>query len=447
MTTADFKYILSDNILGSPTNRVMILFNEYPGDIVTPIYNKIDAIAVRATNRNRIQLEQATNIVITVPNNGPILNISLVNTTIPLRTINKSYVENYYLYEIFPEEQRPIITAPTTGSFGYEVYTSEVIIEPGSFDEAYTNSSYNPQISNATEFRKSVFIFESERLKGQDAPSNLVPILAGTAQPASVQDSNYTDTGLVNGKYGGTKITYITNQGIDPFLAGQFFEGAVFNKDTPDEDAISLAAQNAVEWLPLFVAGQTRIPRQYVEDVRLSFYIDPLDEDYFTYTAGQTLFRTRTIDQEGNWVNGYYSQTTPLSQQLQIGDLLKVEINSTIPSTFLEEVAQVQPRTGLFTVNDEGQTGPYEYLSIEGRVWMTVKRGYNGTAKGTWSVDTGSASTQAKLYRIKPQQIYTIAGSKIDTLGEGKLVVKGFDETLRIAPGGIVVGGSKPVVS
>ena len=449
MTTADFKYILSDNVLGSPTNKVMILFNEYPGDILTPIYNRIDAIAVRVDNRNRIQLEQATNIVITVPNNGPILNISLVNTTIPLRIINKSYVENYYLYEILPEEQRPIIITPTTGSFGYETYISEVIIEPKSLDERYTNSDYNAVINNATEIRKSVFIFESERVKGQDTPSNLETILAGTAQPASIQDSNYTSVGWIGGRYEGTKITSIQNQGVNPFLSGQFFEGAIFNEDTPDEDAIGLAAQNAVEWIPLFVSGQSRIPRLYLEDMGLAFYINPLDEDFFAYITGTTYFRMRSIDEAGNWLNGFYPQTTynATRRQLYVGDLLKVQINSTIPSTILEEVVELQERTGAFTVADEGQTGPYEYTGIDGQVRVTVKRGFNGTPKGTWNVDTGSASTQPKLYRIRPQQIYTIAGSKIDTLQEGKLVVKGFDETLTINPNGQVVGGNNPVVT
>jgi len=48
------------------------------------------------------------------------------------------------------------------------------------------------------------------------------------AQPASVQDSNYTDTGLINARYNGTKTSEADFSGISPAIAGMTIEAALY---------------------------------------------------------------------------------------------------------------------------------------------------------------------------------------------------------------------------
>tara|TARA_R110002153_G_scaffold114096_2_gene256751 strand:- start:14034 stop:15728 length:1695 start_codon:yes stop_codon:yes gene_type:complete len=48
------------------------------------------------------------------------------------------------------------------------------------------------------------------------------------AQKAAVQDSNYTDTGLINARYNGTKTSEADYSGISPAIAGKSFQAALY---------------------------------------------------------------------------------------------------------------------------------------------------------------------------------------------------------------------------
>jgi len=95
---------------------------------------------------------------------------------------------------------------------------SEIIFNPY-ISTVFNNSSDNPILSNATILRKANYIQQVDRNEDPIQPTNLSQILLNQAQPAEIQDSNYTTAGIINARYVGSKLNSGSVPGNDPALS------------------------------------------------------------------------------------------------------------------------------------------------------------------------------------------------------------------------------------
>ena len=414
MTIPDFKTILSDSILGSSGAGIITLFNTASVDTST-----IDAVAVRIGQLTVNDLRQATQLSFKTPSGSEYLHISLQSSTIPRRLINTSVVENYFVYEIYPPEQRAVILTPNTSSDGYlEDPNSDYLLQPTLTLKRFATSDYNVLVGSIDESRESTYIVKSDRSSTRTTgsllnPLNISSIVAGTAEPADVQDSNYSSITWINGRYEGSKITTLTNGGTDPFIQGTFFEGAFFGKDIQDAIILSASAAGNLEYTQNFSTGKLETPRYVVEELNLS-------------TAAISYNSTTTFLQ-------LTSSTAPLNKNLTLGDLFVFSGSA----GFSQEVLRLTAPTGSLGQ----QYFPYEYLlrtPTKETAQIRVLRGYSSTKATT----IPSANL---CYRIVNTKIYTLIGAKIIPATQSKLIIRGTNEVLYLSSDGLIISGSNRV--
>ena len=137
----------------------------------------------------------------------------------------------------------------SSGSFDSDQNGSFNLIPSASVDEAvlmdpfivgsFTNSDFEPLLSNAVTLEPNSFRFVVDRNESQINPKNYDAIVSRSAVKANVQDSNYTDSGLINARYDGTKLNSGSVVGDDPGLSFISFGGSIH---TDDSDNGSIAA-------------------------------------------------------------------------------------------------------------------------------------------------------------------------------------------------------------
>jgi len=91
---------------------------------------------------------------------------------------------------------------------------------------------YNATLNNAQEIRRSFKIVVADRKQDTALPTNFDAIYEGTAEFAEIQDSLYSDTGWINGRYNGSKTTADNYSGLVPSISGRSFKGEVFSENT-----------------------------------------------------------------------------------------------------------------------------------------------------------------------------------------------------------------------
>ena len=123
----------------------------------------------------------------------------------------------------------------------------------------FTNSDFEPLISNATSLEPNSFKFVVDRNEDQINPKNLEAIVNRSAVKAKVQDSNYTDSGLINARYDGTKLTSGSIQGDDPGLSFVRFGGSIHKDDADNATIAAINPQERVIEQIYFNFDKTRI--------------------------------------------------------------------------------------------------------------------------------------------------------------------------------------------
>ena len=414
MTSSDFKTAIQNNIIGNNTRKVLLNYNIYPGSIY-----KIDDIAVRIVD-NLQQLQQATTISLVAPTSGDTLYIAVDSSSYPVRVVDRQVVNDYYLYSILTENQRVVVSNPVSAS-----YYTDVLIEPEAGISAQILQDYSAIQGSIQNSRESQYIAHSDRVyvtsDSKTNPTNLYSILNNTATPAQVQDSNYTSTGWINGRYEGSKITTLTNHSTDPFVQGTFFEGAFFGIDV-DDLYISEIAPSDLTYGQYFYSGELNSLRYTLEDTHLLVLADL----YYS-------LNTANIQFASNAGLGY-STVKPLN----IGELFRINIYtnpgfSPKEYSLSTEVFQMIPPTG------SQQYFPYTYYAAtSGTTYLNVemRRGYNET------VSTSTVYAESMLYKIIPTRVYNIKGSFAQPLTQGKMRVKGTTDVIYIGSEGFVVSGS-----
>jgi hypothetical protein len=86
---------------------------------------------------------------------------------------------------------------------------SDLVVLQPYLDENFYVSEYNVLAGNAVIPRYSALYMDVDYTTNTIRPSNLASIISGSATRAAVQDSNYTDTGWINARYNGTKVSSI----------------------------------------------------------------------------------------------------------------------------------------------------------------------------------------------------------------------------------------------
>jgi hypothetical protein len=96
----------------------------------------------------------------------------------------------------------------TQNAFPTIVSPVDTYLDPNIYSPfPYPNSDYNPLINNAVIDRVSEYFQDVDYATNQLVPVNFQRIISGTAEPAAVQDSNYTSYRVINPRYNGSKNT------------------------------------------------------------------------------------------------------------------------------------------------------------------------------------------------------------------------------------------------
>lgn len=148
----------------------------------------------------------------------------------------------FYYFTVTPAE---ILTDLSSEPIPIENLNQSVSFLPFLQDIQFSSNEYNAIFSNAQEPRKSNLTVESDRIKGRILPTNFDAILAQSAAPAYIQDSNYSSQGWSNSRYDGSVSSKDNYGGVTPSISARAFQGAVFDDDTED-DAICLSDNRIV---------------------------------------------------------------------------------------------------------------------------------------------------------------------------------------------------------
>ena len=388
MTLAEFKFLLQPgNTLDSVDRDVNI---SYTG-------SRIEAIAVRITGENLIQLQQANTILLKAPESGSVLNISLESTQVPIRTVNRERVGNYYLYSIIEQSQQPIMTVPPTplGILPSEEYFTDVIILPSTEGGVFEGSDYDVLLNNSMNNRLSTYLQVSDRAErsgGTTNPINLPSILIDNATLASIQDSNYSDTGWINGRYDGTPTTKLTFGNIDPAVTGKSFQGSSYSLDISDN----------------IISNQAEADRVYETLLHTS------NTDYPEYSIRAINYTVDTPVSASETTIGITGPLTAGDPGISPGDLITVFGVSEI----IKVISIVRTPS-----------------SINIKYQLEVIRGWNDTQAIEYN---GSINPRV----TKPVQIFEVNRSRLTNVNKSKIYIKDNETILFIDDLGQVVSSS-----
>ena len=204
------------------------------------------------------------------------------------------------------------------------------------------------------------------------------------AQKATIQDSNYTDTGLINARYNGTKTSEGDFSGISPAIAGMEVEVALypFSGLTTELDKIcssSLADRNIETVLFDGTGTQPIVGEKLVGSI--------INPDVLTNSVNDNSFR---LDIAKGAV-------------VSVGDILVIEQEKVQILNINTATKQPNPLT-------PGSTDIRTYILYDNYLKLTILRGYDGTI-----VAAHSDGTQVR--RVGGSRLYTTAGSRIKPIG------------------------------
>jgi hypothetical protein len=397
MTYPEFKYTLQNGGLEAIQDIVVVNYNLYPDSNY-----RVDAIAI-LIDGNLTQLQQATAITTVIPETGQSITINVETSLTPFREVERSRVGDFYVYNIITENQRPIISGvPTNG----EQYDMAVSIEPVVAVGSYNYNTYNPLIGNTITDRESSYIVHSDRgtttLETKTNPVNIQSILSDRAIHASVQDSVYSDTGWINGRYEGTKTNAEKYGGIDPTITGISFTGAYYPINIADATISAATTDTRTIKEYFYIPGKgitTAIPVVTVPS-------DPSAPAAVYEASGPTSPTRTSFDFE---VTSGATEVTPI----QVGDYMYLYN--------VDEIVKVE-----------------QVERVGGTTNTTVKRYMFGTNPNpTTSVVTTTARVMKDISRI-----YQVENNRIEFVSEGKVWIQASGDILRMDELGYSATGS-----
>lgn len=290
-----------------------------------------------------------------------------------------------------------------------QVSPGQLIFTPGINGAGFQEGGYNALQGLAENIRQSEYIMQADRISyintGAGLPTNIDQLQTNSATKANIQDSMYSSTGWISGRYEGTKLDTSTNLGADPALQGTFFEGVLFSINADDSTIQQLAGTGAVTYEELFFSGTGTgdIPKCILTN------------------TGLEVLSNFTSNNDSVLKLSSYPLTIPLWPKS--GDILTTRIDPGAQGEFYKMIRQ-----------PASSADPYLYISLSSfELWLGVQRGYNNSPRNN-VISTGA------LYKISPTKIYKLANNLVQPVRQGKLIVKGTDDVLYIDVNGFVIG-------
>jgi hypothetical protein len=198
------------------------------------------------------------------------------------------------------------------------------------------------------------------------------------APKAPVQDSNYTDTGLINARYNGTKTSEADFSGISPAIAGMSIEASIYPYSSLAADLNIICSSSLADrdMETLLFDGKGTQPT--IGDGLVGTIAQPDTLSSVTDTTFRLILVPGTL--------------------VTTGDILVLGSNEKV------QVLSINHR--------RKQVNPFtqELVLYDSYVKVVVERGYDGTAAAVQS-----AGTQVR--RIGGSRLYTSSGSRIKPIG------------------------------
>jgi hypothetical protein len=180
-----------------------------------------------------------------------------------------------YLFNIV---SRAFYTGVTTNSFFYFEVTCETLVpntlagaldspefnvtvffEPFLNSIEFGSSDFNPLFNNGTVLRKSSIRMEADKEEGASKPTNFAAIISTSASKAAVQDSFYSDTGIINARYVGSKSTPDTYAGVKPAISAREYKGEIHPPDASEDVVCGLTNAERIT-VDILHTGPDRTP-------------------------------------------------------------------------------------------------------------------------------------------------------------------------------------------
>jgi hypothetical protein len=345
---------------------------------------------INANNQNIVEyLEESTQLTIEIQT-GIVITLQISQGQ--LLQAAPGGQQLYYFDVLPPYDITGIVNSPT--------FTTRVAISTITFINApnqyeFNASGYSVLLNNVEDSRTSQYQY-----------------LGQTGVLANVQDSLYSSTGWINGRYEGSQTTQTGYLGISPTLAGKSFQGVYFPRTVTDAQIISQVAAGEVTSTEYLYTGQESLPT-YIPitgSYEVPFSISGL--------AVGTIPATDTI----------------IPMVLRSG----VALSTAIPQ--IDDVIQVTSSLELMKIKqidsyaDNGEfTRPLYKL--------TVERGYNYTTPQPIVTNAGSFLAPP-INLVNPSLIFKLQGNKVQGAQRGKLQVQTSGEILHIDRFGFVLSGS-----
>ena len=201
------------------------------------------------------------------------LDASTTSNTIELNIIDRDRrqgVNNVYFYfRVQPVTISPINATGLNFTYIPSNYEnpdpstnnlSTVSFTPTLNGITFITSDFNPLFSNASINRISTFNQVSDRNQFSNNPLNIDKLLVGSGSLAQIPDSNYSDTGLINARYEGSKTTTQDFGGIEPALSGRTFNGVISSDQLSFVQAESASVAEGAVVNELFHTGNNTLP-------------------------------------------------------------------------------------------------------------------------------------------------------------------------------------------
>jgi len=232
------------------------------------------------------------------------------------------------------------------------------------------------------------------------------------APKAPVQDSNYTDTGIINARYNGTKTTEEDFSGISPAVAAKPFDAAVYNTSVTSNFICSQSLSDR-DIIPILFEGPTEFPE--VSNQQVGFMIGvQTNPGSIPATYGST-------------VSGFENETTSsiriqgfLGAKLKPGDIITINGVDSGNNALTEDIQ-------ILTVNEVQSTGLFGNLNPF--FDLLVQRDVFATTNKIRSVSAGSVVTRssgARLLTIDGSRLIAIS-SKLVWIKENRNIIKTND--------------------
>ena len=220
------------------------------------------------------------------------------------------------------------------------------------------------------------------------------------AAKAPVQDSSYTDTGLINARYNGCKTDSADFGGIEPAISATTFEAAIYRKDAVYSDDF-ICSQSTAErpTLETFLfEGTGDLPTQ-----QSSTLGEIITSSIYNTTAGNAAANVIASDTDTSTiVRGVPQDLATLS----VGEFLS------FTSASSEEIVQV---SNILDVTITVGSSTVEVINVKE---LELVRGQLGTTAAT------SFGQDTVVTRFSGTRIFQIDGSRIIAANDKRLWIK-----------------------